>query len=84
MKLRDFILKQSDDELKIYAKDAGTTIGYIKTHILYGYKEPRKQLRKALSDASNGQVSEIEVLQHFGLYPSLIAKNLNGNNSTHQ
>ncbi|MDV2468301.1 hypothetical protein QR674_04825 [Acinetobacter chinensis] len=81
MKFRDFILKQTPEDLSKYAKDAGTTVGYIKTHLLYGYKEPRKNLRKALSTASKGQVSEAEIHQHFGLYPASVANNLNGNDA---
>ncbi|MCH7337110.1 hypothetical protein [Acinetobacter sp. NIPH 2699] len=79
MKFRDFVLQQSPKQLEQYAKDAGTTVGYIKTHLLYGYKEPRKNLRKALSIASKGSVSEAEILQHFGLYPVLNDYNQNGN-----
>lgn len=81
MNFRDFILQQSPNELEQYAKDAGTTVGYIKTHLFYGYKEPRKNLRKALSTASNGKVSEAEIHQHFGLYPALVDNNQNGNKS---
>lgn len=81
MNFRDFILKQNPEELKEYASAAGTTVGYIKTHLLYGYKEPRKNLRKALAVASNGQVSEADVLRHFGLYPSHEASNQNSNKS---
>ena len=33
MNFRDFILQQSPNELEQYAKDAGTTVGYIKTHL---------------------------------------------------
>jgi hypothetical protein len=46
MKFRDFVLQQSPKQLEQYAKDAGTTVGYIKTHLLYGYKEPRKTSEK--------------------------------------
>ena len=81
MNFRDFILQQSQNELEQYAKDAGTTVGYIKTHLFYGYKEPRKNLRKALSTASKGKVSETEIHQHFGLYPALVDNNQNGNKS---
>ncbi|MCU4540245.1 hypothetical protein KTJ16_03520 [Acinetobacter bereziniae] len=81
MNFRDFILKQSPADLEKYAKDAGTTVGYIKTHLLYCYKEPRKNLRKALSVASNGNVSDTEILQHFGLFPTKPSNNHNGNNS---
>ena len=79
MKFRDFVLQQNPKQLEQYAKDAGTTVGYIKTHLLYGYKEPRKNLRKALSTASKGKVSEAEILQHFGLYPVQSLHNQNGN-----
>lgn len=84
MNFRDFILNQSPKDLEKYAKDAGTTVGYIKTHLLYNYKEPRKTLRKALALASNGQVSETEILQHFGLFPIQCDNNQNGNNSALQ
>lgn len=79
MKFRDFILSQSHEDLENYAKRAGTTVGYLRTHLLYGYKEPRKGLRKALVEASNGEVSEMEILQHFGLFPSSSVHNQNGN-----
>lgn len=79
MNFRDFILKLSPEDLEKYATTAGTTVGYLKSHLLYGYKEPRKNLRKALAAASNGQVSEIEVLKHFGLYPVQQVHNLNNN-----
>ncbi|MCO8059160.1 MULTISPECIES: hypothetical protein [Acinetobacter] len=78
MNFRDFILNKSPEDLEKYANDAGTTVGYIKSHLLYGYKEPRKKLRKALVVASKGQVSEMEILQHFGLYPDQLNNNLNG------
>ncbi|OBY75294.1 hypothetical protein [Acinetobacter gyllenbergii] len=79
MRFRDFILKMTPEQLEKYAKAAGTTSGYLKTHLLYGYKEPRRKLRIALVQASNGQVSEQEVLQHFGLYPVQSLPNQNGN-----
>lgn len=82
MNFRNFILNLSPEELEEYAKNAGTTAGYLKSHLLYGYKEPRKNLRKALMAASNGQVSEMEILQHFGLYPTEQDHNHNGNSAT--
>ncbi|TEU30106.1 hypothetical protein [Alkanindiges illinoisensis] len=66
MKFRDFLIQLSPEELEAYAIRAGTTPGYLMTHLLYGYKEPRKKLRKALAAESNGQVSEMDVLEHFG------------------
>lgn len=82
MTFREFIYRLSPDELEQYAKAAGTTVSYIKTHLYYGYKEPRKKLRKALAEASKGKVCESEILQHFGLYPCSVSNNLNGNENT--
>ncbi|UYF76551.1 hypothetical protein LSO58_06660 [Acinetobacter ursingii] len=79
MRFRDFILKMTPEQLDKYAKAAGTTSGYLKTHLLYGYKEPRRKLRTSLIEASNGLVSEQEVLEHFGLYPVQPLLNQNGN-----
>lgn len=79
MKFRDFLLQLTDDEFLDYAKDANTTVSYLKTHLFYGYKEPRKKLRKALALASKGKVSEAEVLQHFDLYPMKPINNLKCN-----
>lgn len=69
MKFRDFLTQLSKQEFDAYAQRAGTTSGYLKSHLYYSYKEPRKKLRKALSAASNGKVSEAEVLEHFGFTP---------------
>ncbi|MGZ7882429.1 hypothetical protein [Acinetobacter soli] len=79
MRFRDLILKMTPEQLEKYAKFAGTTSGYLKTHLLYGYKEPRRKLRMALVQASDGQVSEQELLQHFGLYPTQSLPNQNSN-----
>lgn len=82
MNFRDFINELNPSDLEIYAKNAGTTVGYLKTHLLYGYKEPRKNLRKSLAQASNGQVSETEILQHFGLIPRNEVNNQNSNKAS--
>lgn len=82
MNFREFVLNQSQNDLEQYAKDAGTTVGYIKTHLLYNYKEPRRALRKALAVASKGQVSETEILQHFGLFPLQNFNNQNSNKTS--
>lgn len=66
MNFRDFLNQLSADEVETYAAKVGTTSGYLMTHLLYGYKEPRKKLRQALSNESGGKVSELEILEHFG------------------
>ncbi len=79
MKFRQFVITMTPNELEKYVKEVGTTVGYLKSHLLYGYKEPRKKLRKALSVHSNGKVSEAEILEHFGLFTGNIENNQNDN-----
>ena len=66
MKFKDYLLQLSDSDREKYAEKSGTTVGYLMTHLFYGYKEPRKKLRKALAENSNGLVSEAEIIEHFG------------------
>ena len=65
MNFKDFINSRTDEELEDYATRSGTTSQYIKCHLLNAYKEPRKKLRAALADESNGLVSHEEILKHF-------------------
>ena len=65
MNFREFITSRTDAELLSYATDCGTTVQYIKCHLLNAYKEPRKKLRAALADQSGGLVSHDEVFAHF-------------------
>lgn len=67
MRLLDYINSLSDEELAAYSARCGTTVSYMTAHIRYARKEPRKELRAALSRESQGMVSPMEVLQHFGL-----------------
>ncbi|WP_339898242.1 hypothetical protein [uncultured Gilvimarinus sp.] len=67
MKLRDYIESLTTDEREAYARKCGTTPDYMRIHILTARKEPRKPLREALARESDGNVSLLEVLQHFGM-----------------
>ena len=67
MKLNEYISTLNQCEKEAYASRCGTTVRYLITHIRYGRKEPRKELREALSRESLGAVSHEEVLEHFGL-----------------
>lgn len=71
MNFREYIQNLSPEELQSYAINSGTTVSYIKTHLFYGYKEPRKNLRNALVKASNGAITEVDVLRHFGFITPL-------------
>lgn len=67
MRLIDFINSLAEEELADYSARCGTTVSYMTVHIRYARKEPRKELRAALSRESRGAVTQMEVLQHFGL-----------------
>ncbi|MBU1330892.1 MAG: hypothetical protein KJ884_02045 [Gammaproteobacteria bacterium] len=73
MKLADYIRnidkprEPTGNPLEAYAQRCGVTIGYMKVHVLYARKEPRFRLLRALARESEGRVSLMEVLQHFGV-----------------
>lgn len=66
MKFREFLRQLSEEEFVDYAKRAGVSPRHLNTHLSHAYKEPRKRLRRALADQSNGKVSHMEILEHFG------------------
>ena len=70
MKLRAYLDSLTDAQFDAFAERCCTTPAYMRVHIKYGRKEPRKPLREALSRESGGAVSELEVLEHFGLLPN--------------
>ena len=67
MKLEAYIRSLRPDQLRVYAESCGTTAAYVQIHLLHARKTPRAPLLKALAFNSGGQVTELEVLQHFGL-----------------
>lgn len=73
MKLADYIRKidnprdPAGNPLEAYAGRCDVTIGYMKVHVLYARKEPRFRLLRALARESQGNVSLLEVLEHFGV-----------------
>lgn len=71
MTFPEFIKSLTEEQLDQYAKDCGTTSGYITVHLMHGRKYPKKELMNALSEKSNGQVRDVDVLMHFGLLKSV-------------
>ena len=71
MKLGAYIRQLTPDQLRVYAEDCETSVAYIQIHLLHARKTPRPELMKKLSANSGGHVTELEVLQHFGLIGSL-------------
>jgi len=67
MKFRDYIRSLNNDQINVYADACHTTSDYIRVHLVYARKTPRPALLKALAFNSGGNVTELEVLQHFGL-----------------
>lgn len=67
MSFAKFVKSLSRPELEAYAQRCGTTANYITVHLLHATKEPRKKLREALANESDGKVSLNEVLQHFSM-----------------
>jgi len=67
MKLCSYIRSLTPDQMKVYAEACNTTSAYMQIHLLHARKTPRPALLKALAFNSGGNVTELEVLQHFGL-----------------
>lgn len=65
MKLLDYINKLSEEEQNQYAEKAGTTGSYLRAHIKHARKIARPSLIEGLAAASNGDVSQSEVVEHF-------------------
>lgn len=53
------------EERAAYAKRAGTSPEYIRAHLFYGRKVPRKSLINNLATASQGKLKLSDVLDHF-------------------
>lgn len=57
MDFKEWFLSLSDDDRERYARDAGTTAGYIRVHLIGRRKIPRPDLLRRLAEASNGKFS---------------------------
>ena len=67
MKLRDYINQLDSDALKDYAERCQIAVSYLRLHIKYASKDPSVSLIKSLARESQGIVSLVEVLDHFGI-----------------
>lgn len=67
MRWREYFLSLSEEDQAAYAERAGTTVGYIRIHLVPvpPRKTPRGPLLQRLSAASEGYVSHEDVLAHF-------------------
>lgn len=65
MDFRVFFLSLSEDERHAYAKRAGTTYNHIYKKLVQNRHIPRRKLFRALAEASQGQVSLIDLNEFF-------------------
>lgn len=54
----EFIRLMSDDELKKYANASGTTVSYLKNHLIYKKKIPRPEMIESLVSAARQQFTK--------------------------
>jgi hypothetical protein len=67
MKLREYINQLDQLALKAYAVRCGIALSYLRIHVKYASKDPSVSLIKALARESEGNVSIMGVLEHFGI-----------------
>lgn len=57
-----FVSDQSPDELEAYAERAGTTVLYLKRHLIHKTRVPRIEMIETLVNASNGAFNKIQFI----------------------
>jgi len=67
MKLRDYINHLDSEALSAYAARCRIAVSYLRLHVKYASKDPSVSLIKSLARESEGCVSLVEVLAHFGI-----------------
>ncbi|SJK83886.1 hypothetical protein [Halomonas elongata] len=55
--------------LEQFAERAGTTVGYLRVHVLCARKPASLRYMRRLAAASEGRVSLLDVLRHYGVPP---------------
>jgi hypothetical protein len=75
MKLRDYISNLDSQALAAFAGRCRISTSYLRLHIKYASKDPSVSLIKSLARESEGCVSLIEVLEHFGITDGIPASN---------
>ena len=73
MKLRDYIERLDSEALLAYAGRCNIAVNYLRLHVKYASKDPSVSLIRSLTRESEGCVSLVEVLEHFGVTESKAA-----------
>ena len=59
---QEYILNLSQQQLEEFATEAGTTVNYLKRHLIYRKKTPRHDAIKLMVKASNGAFSKTQFI----------------------
>ena len=71
-----FILEQNADELEAFAERAGTTVPYLKRHLIHKTRLPRIEMIETLVSASNGAFTKVQFIAWmYGLNASYLQDN---------
>jgi len=57
-----FVLEQKPEELEAFAMRAGTTVSYLKRHLIHRTRLPRIEMIETLVRASNGEFTKIQFI----------------------
>lgn len=60
---QQYILNLSQQKLEEFATEAGTTVNYLKRHLIYKKKTPRPDAIELMVKASNGDFSKAQFIQ---------------------
>lgn len=67
MQLRDYLKQLDEPALLAFAKRAGTSDKYLRIHVIGGSRGASLKFMRTLARASEGNVSLLEVLEHYGV-----------------
>lgn len=65
MTFKEFWDQLTDEQKEAYAAQAGTTANYIRQHLVPARRVPRREFMARMVEATEGQVSQREMLDHF-------------------
>lgn len=67
MQLREYLKGLDESGLEAFAKRAETSTKYLRAHVIGGSRGASLKFMRALARSSEGNVSLLEVLQHYGV-----------------
>ena len=67
MQLRNYLKDLDEAGFEAFAKRADTSTKYLKVHVIGGSRGASLKFMRALARASEGNVSFLEVLEHYGV-----------------